>query len=107
MFFVNYPLVILLGSIMLIQAFSIFDFKNRKRQVMMVQISLILLVALAVGILMYPDMAGIPVEDSLSDLTIDFNWNIIFVALPWILTYLAIRKIKKDEAMVRSADRMR
>ena len=105
-FYLNYYLSTLLGIIMLTQFISVFTFKNRKRQIIMVQVSLILLVALAVGILMYPDMVGIPVQISDTD-TIEFNWNILFMALPWIGTYLAIRAIKKDEALVRSAERMR
>jgi cytochrome bd-type quinol oxidase subunit 2 len=107
MFYSNYYLSALLVVIMILQALSIFDFKNRKRQVVLVQISLILLVALAVGILMYPDMAGIPVQMSSGESHIDFSWAILFMVVPWILTYLAIRAIKKDESLVRSADRMR
>ena len=106
-FFNIYPLVALLGITMLIQAISIFDFKNRKRQVIMVQVSLILIVALAVGIMMYPDIAGIPIDILPESQMVEFTWNIIFIALPWILTYLGIRSIKKDEALIRSADRMR
>ena len=107
MFYINYYLSALFGIILLIQSISIFNFKNRKRQIMLVQVSLILLVVLAVGILMYPDIAGIPVQISDTVNTIEFNWNILFIALPWIVTYLAIRAIKKDEALVRSAERMR
>jgi hypothetical protein len=107
LFYLNYYLSALLGIILLIQFISVFIFKNRKRQVIMVQVSLILLVALAVGILLYPDYAGIPVQIPAPEYNIEFNWNILFIALPWIFTYLAIRAIKKDEALVRSADRMR
>ena len=106
-FYLNYYLSALLGLLMIIQFISVFNFKNRKRQVILVQISLILIVALAVAIMLYPDYVGMPAQISAPDYTIEFNWNILFIALPWFFTYLAIRAIKKDEALVRSADRMR
>lgn len=103
----NYPLIVIFGSILLLQAMAIFDFKNRKRQVIFVQISLVLLVALVVGIMMLPDFTGLPVPQSEEEVVLDLTWNIFLIVIPWILTYLAIRAIKKDDALIRSADRMR
>ncbi|HAW52449.1 MAG TPA: hypothetical protein DCX54_09015 [Flavobacteriales bacterium] len=106
-FYSTYFLSGMLVVIMLLQAISVFDFKNRKRQVILVQISLILLLGLTVGILMYPDISEVPVQISSDEFKIDYNWWILFMILPWVLTYLAIRAIKRDEALVRSTERMR
>ena len=93
--------------VLLLQMLSIFSYKNRLRQAMMAQVSLVLLVLLAVSVLMAPDLFGlIPLVEG-NKINLEFNWNIILVAIPWVVTYLAIRSIKKDEALVRSADRMR
>ncbi|MEQ8324570.1 MAG: DUF4293 family protein [Vicingaceae bacterium] len=100
-----YLSIVVLLVVIFLQLISILLYKNRLRQVMLAQISLILLVLLAVSVLMSPDLFGYPQKDL--GLSLEYNWNTILMIIPWGFTYLAIRRIKKDEALVRSADRMR
>ena len=102
----NWMLSPVLSIVLLLQLVSIFLFNNRSRQAMMVQISLVLLLAFVVLTLLYQDIISF-LETTSADQEIEFNWSIILMGLAWIFTYLALRAIKKDEALVRSTDRMR
>lgn len=85
----------------------IFLFKNRSRQMMFVQISLVLMLAFAVLALLYIDIFGLILNGNEVEAKLQYNWNVILLTIPWILTYLALRAIRKDEALVRSTDRLR
>ena len=98
--------VLVLLLVMLLQLFAIVSFKNRPRQAMLAQVSLVLLVLFAVSVLMSPDLFDM-VPGKAENGRLEFTWNVFLVGIPWVLTYLAIRSIRKDEALVRSADRMR
>ena len=103
----NWMLSSVLSIVLLLQLASIFLFNNRNRQAMMVQISLILLLVFIVLALLYQDITSILGTAGIAEQEIEFNWSITLMGLAWILTYLALRAIRKDEALVRSTDRMR
>ena len=103
----NWMLSPVLSIVVLLQLLSIFLYNSRNRQAMMVQISLILLLAFVVLALLYQDILSFLGGNGTSEQVIEFNWSIILMGAAWILTYLALRSIKKDEALVRSSERMR
>ena len=103
----NWILSSILSITLLVQIIALFMFNNRPRQAMLSQVSLILILLFAVIALLYKDLFSISNENGLVEEDIQYNWNIILIAISWILTYMALRAIKKDEALVRAADRMR
>lgn len=93
-------LLIFLSVIMAIHVYVIFGYKNRIRQMRVLSFSIILILGLF-GLFFYFSHAAFEGE------TVNYK---ITVALPLaaaILDYLAVRNIGKDEALVRSADRLR
>ncbi|MCY0975890.1 DUF4293 domain-containing protein [Chryseobacterium wangxinyae] len=87
--------------LVLVGAFSLFSFKNRKRQIMLNNISIIIN-ALLIGILVYwmQNLSG----------GIDFpekGIEPIFPSIAVICLLLANVFIKKDERLVKSVDRLR
>jgi len=87
--------------LVLVGAFSLFSFKNRKRQIMLNNISIIIN-ALLIGILVYwvQNLSG----------GIDFpekGIEPIFPLIAVICLFLANIFIKKDERLVKSVDRLR
>ena len=103
----NWLLSSILTITLLVQLISIFMFRNRTRQSLVVQVSLILYLVFVFFTLMLDSFLP---EEYLNREGADgiiYNWNIILTAIAWIFTYLAVRAIKNDEKLVRSADRMR
>ncbi|RZJ50278.1 MAG: DUF4293 family protein [Chryseobacterium sp.] len=95
--------IISISSIVLVLmgAFSLFSFKNRKRQIMLNNISIVIN-ALLIGILVYwlQNLSG----------GIDFpekGIEPIFPLIAIICLFLANIFIKKDERLVKSVDRLR
>jgi len=100
--FGSFPLIkIASGILVVIGAFSIFSFKNRKRQILLNNIGIIIN-ALLIGILLYwlLNLSG----------GIDFPEKGIEPIFPFIAVIcllLANIFIKKDERLVKSVDRLR
>jgi hypothetical protein len=94
------PIQVFIGLIIILHLIVIFLFKRRILQIRLLVFSVILLIGLA-GLILYFLYAGF---DSL---------NVIFkipMAIPLvaiIFDYLAIRAIGKDEALIRSINRIR
>ena len=100
--FGNAPIISISSIVLvLIGAFSLFSFKNRKRQIMLNNISIIIN-ALLIGILVYwvQNLSG----------GIDFpekGIELIFPLIALICLFIANIFIKKDERLVKSVDRLR
>jgi len=96
------PLIFLLSAIILITLITIFLYKRRMLQIKLSILNVVLLVGLQ-GLLFYYTSVS---SHQLGSKT---NYSILFVlpVVSVILTYLAIRRIAKDEALVRSSDRLR
>ena len=103
----NWLLSSILSLTMLLQFIAIFLYKNRTRQALLTQISLILILLFGVSALLYQDLFISEDQAVLLETEIRFHWSLSLVAIAWISTYLALRGIKKDEALIRAADRMR
>ncbi len=85
-------LTILISSFLLL--YSIFQFKNRKKQLLLNQVSK-LFVSATFFILFFSKGESMPQEGMF-----------VFI-IPYVLILIANRFIKKDESLVQSADRLR
>ena len=100
----TYLLIALLILVAFITIANIFLFKNRPLQAKLVRLSMLLMLIFCLLIFYYSDIMK---ESS------NLNLNPVYLVgtyLPFlqiILLFLAIRAIKNDEELVRSADRLR
>ncbi len=96
------PLVIII-TISIINSITIIAFfKRRMLQIRLSIINIVILVGLQCLMLYFVSVA----KHQLGGLS-SFSLVFIFPLIAAILTYLAIRRIAKDEALVRSMDRLR
>lgn len=100
MVFDGLPVMIFIGLIVLLHFAAIFMYKKRIRQIRTVVFTIILLLGL-VGLFFYFIYAGFEAPK------VAFKIPMAFPLIAVILDYLAIRAIGKDEALVRSLDRIR
>lgn len=96
------PTAILLITIVAINFISIFLFKNRRLQIRLVNYVLIVLLGFIFLNLFYIYNAL-----GLTDCKFYFTVFTIFPFISFILNFLALKAIKKDEKLVRAADRIR
>lgn len=82
---------------------NIFQYTNRKRQILVSRILIIANFAL-IGIMLY-DAFGIVNAEGVSQIIT--GYAVFMPTISVILTALAARAIKKDEELVKSADRLR
>ena len=99
----NFPLMIINALVALITLVTIVRYNDRKLQVKMINIVL-LLVVIFIGVLIldYRQLADLSGSANSS-----INPVLIIVPIHIVLLLLARNAIKKDEALVRSADRLR
>jgi drug/metabolite transporter (DMT)-like permease len=96
------PLICLVAAIVIIDILTIGHFKKRMLQIRFCIVNIVLLVGLQ-GLMFY--YANVSAHQLGSHVT--YSIVFIFPLVSAILTYLAIRGIAKDEALVRSMDRLR
>lgn len=91
---------VLLGFIILMQGYAISRFKNRKQQINIIYVAIIGLLALLSTFAYFTYVVN-------GGAQISFKISAIFPLIAIILDYMAIRAIGKDEALIRSIDRIR
>lgn len=94
------PIMIFIGIITVLHFVIIFLYKKRIRQIRFLSFTIILLLGLF-GMFFYFTYAGF------TEPKVAFKVSVTFPILAIILDYLAIRAIGKDEALIRSMDRIR
>ena len=94
------PILIFIWLIALLQMAIIFLYKERIRQIRMLVFTIVLLLGLF-GMFFYFTFAGF------TGAKVVFKIPVAFPVVAIILDWLAIRSIGKDEALVRSLDRIR
>ncbi len=94
------PIMIFIGLISLLHFVIIFMYKKRIRQMRLTVFTIILLLGL-VGLFFYFAYA------SFQEVQVAFKIPVAFPVIAVILDYLAIRSIGKDEALIRSMNRIR
>jgi hypothetical protein len=96
----GWPLLLFLFFVILIHVIIIFMFKKRLVQVRLLIFAIILLLGLFSAFFWFGYMG-------VKDASTGFKLTIAIPMLDIILDYLAIKAIAKDEALVRSVDRIR
>lgn len=99
-----WPLVILNGLVATACLFIIFSYGNRKKQMHYAQV-LLLMEMVLIGLLFFYSNKVV----HLAGTSFQYSWSIytVFPLLQVLFTFLAKRAIRKDEELVRSADRLR
>jgi hypothetical protein len=93
-------IAIVIGIILVLHGFAIWSFKNRIRQMRIIVFSILLIIGL-IGMFYFFTLL------KFNGVQINFKISMVFPMVAIILDYLAIRTIKKDEALIRSIDRIR
>jgi predicted ferric reductase len=100
---INTHLLSIFGGISILSLVSMLLFRNRKMQSLLASVNYLLILGLIA--LMYYNTLNQEAINSLENQSFTY-----FALLPMILlffNYLALRGIKKDEALIRSMDRLR
>jgi len=99
-----YWLTLINGFNGILAFFTIFLYKNRLQQIKLSRFGLILTLILIVLIFFYSEqMTSLPGAEA----QVNYLWGAILPILQLLFYFMAIRNIKRDEALVRSADRLR
>ena len=98
-----YPLLIIILVVGGLLIYGLFEFKNRKRQILLCNINNILIIVLIVTLAYYNNKVS---EMYSVGFSLD-NFKIAFPFLAMIFNMLAKNRIQKDEDLVKSADRIR
>ncbi len=95
----------LAGLAGLFTLFTIFQYKNRIRQMLFVALNSILLAAALSALIHHVTRDGAKLGDA--NEVGDFGVGIVAITVALVCNFIANRLIKRDEKLVRSADRMR
>lgn len=99
------PLAAVMGLTGLLPFFTIFIYKNRTAQMRLIRFSILLNIVFLALIFFY----YVPELEAIIDTTADYvnEIGIYLSIVPLIFMVLALRFIRKDEKLVRAADRLR
>jgi hypothetical protein len=103
------PLIIIGPISNLLILTTIFLYKNRKLQMKLVRLAMLLYVSIFAIIIIYSNNIEEQIKKSFSNDNFNLQYS-IGLSLPiiiYFLLFMALRGIKKDEELVRSADRIR
>jgi glucan phosphoethanolaminetransferase (alkaline phosphatase superfamily) len=107
----SYSLVVVNILVILFSLFVIFSFKNRKKQIKLAAFNFLLICSFVVLMFYSFDNAKSLLDNSYntqgSELSTTYGIGMILPILSLIFNFLAIKGIRKDEELVRSADRIR
>ncbi|HLN74458.1 MAG: DUF4293 domain-containing protein [Methylococcaceae bacterium] len=96
----GYALSILIGVLVILHAVIILNYKNRIRQIRFLVLSILLMLGLF-------GMFFFFTHYTFGNASVSYKVSVFFPLIAVILDYLAIRAIGKDEALIRSIDRIR
>jgi len=98
-------ILLLLSSI--ISFVTIFLYKKRKLQVRLINLNMLIVLATLLTMLyIYPKFVFTKIQD-LNNTVLEYNYVILIIALTAMGLYMAKKAIIKDEALVRSSERLR
>jgi len=103
----NMGVGVLQGIVLLVAIATILLYKKRSLQMKLGKLIFLLITAQITAIVLYSDVVRETIDLNVEDVLVSFKIGAIIPVLSLILTYLAIRFIKKDDALVRSAERLR
>lgn len=106
-FFVFTGLLVATITLLLV---ALFSYKKRPRQIKLCSVSFFLTIIFLILLCFLPDVMATRIEPGLGKdaaKIVKLQWPIVLPVLSLAFNYLASRFIRKDEALVRSADRLR
>lgn len=103
----NMGVGVLEGVIVLIVLVSLFMYKKRQLQVKLGKFTILLIALQIAAIVLYSDAAKETLAVDAKEVSVAFKLGAVIPVLSLIFTFLAIRFIKKDDELVRAADRLR
>ncbi|MCW8898054.1 MAG: DUF4293 domain-containing protein [Flavobacteriales bacterium] len=104
----NIGLAVMSIIITLLASTIIFLYKNRPLQIKLAKFLILLLALELAALFFYSDAATTFLSNPLKDqTTISYKIGVVIPIISIIFAYLSIRFIKKDDELVRSADRLR
>jgi hypothetical protein len=96
-------LIVLTGMILFIQVIVLFSYNNRKKQIRLTTLNIFLMAGFVIVCWLFVKLS----TRSLGDGVYSLKASLIFPIVSIFFNYLAIRAIKRDEALVKSVDRIR
>lgn len=103
----NMGVGVLQGVVLLLALVIIFLYKNRQLQIKLLKLNILFVATEIAAIAMYSDSVKTAIGPTPNDVVVHLQFGAAIPVISLILTYLAIRFIKKDEKLVRAADRLR
>lgn len=100
-------LAIILSVSMTLSLVSMVSFKKRQMQIKMSQLNLLVQIGFVMALFFISESAMDVVKVEGPAPVLDYSLGAYVTVFPLFFIYLAIRFIKKDEALVRAADRIR
>ena len=98
---------LLLTATSLLSFITIFFYKNRKLQLKLISLNMLLiLLAIFTILYIYPNFV-FPKNPNFYDATLRYDYTFLICFIPPVGLYLAKRAVARDEALIRSADRLR
>jgi hypothetical protein len=95
------------GIVQLVALVAILLFKNRSLQIKIGKLIILLIAFQIAAIVMYSDTVKSLMDVSPEDVVISFKFGAVLPVISLICAYLAVYYIRKDDKLVRSADRLR
>ena len=103
----NMGVGVLQGIVMLVALIAIFLFKNRGLQIKIGKLLILLIAFQIAALVMYSDAIKTAMGKPVEEILVSFNAGAALPVISLICAYLAVHFIKKDDKLVRSADRLR
>ena len=107
----TYGLMVLNAAVSALSAFIIFQYKNRRIQIQLGRFNLLLWTAFAAAVfLTHNSMKNLAItlpEVSKADVHVGYQFGVLLPILGMIFQIVSIILTQRDEAIVRSADRIR
>jgi len=105
--FQKLTLTVFVIVVLIIALICIFMFKKRTRQITLCKLNILLFAGLIFTVSYYLDKGLSMLAAFAPEAEVKYGVSIAFPIVSIILTFLASRAIKKDEQLVRAADRVR
>ncbi len=103
--FASFTIVLL--AILLLLVSIVASYKNRRRQLRLCTFAFLLNTAFILLLFLGLEQVASLVDPSVRDITISYQWTFYMPLVSLIFINMAMRKIKKDEVLVRESDRLR
>jgi hypothetical protein len=100
--FISFPLLIVMAVIVLITVITIFSYKNRPRQIKFCKLNILMNFVFIVVLFYFADEF-----EKLSGANAQYTIGAFLPLASVVLLFLTNRSVKKDEELVKSADRLR